>query len=116
MSTELSLTVEECSGYRSLISLIIHTDSYPQDISYKIYDESSQDPIVTGQGFSEASAMVYKDICLENGIYTLELLDANQNGWGAKAGYYLAVDRDLLIFEMIKVDYLIYQNIFNNRP
>ena len=103
MSTELSLTVEECSGYRSLISLIIHTDSYPQDISYKIYDESSQDPIVTGQGFSEASAMVYKDICLENGIYTLELLDANQNGWGAKAGYYLAVDRDLLIFEMGQV-------------
>ena len=103
MSTELSLTVEECSGYRSLVSLIIHTDSYPQDISYKIYDESSQDPIVTGQGFSEASAMVYKDICLENGIYTLELLDLNQNGWGAKAGYYLAVDRDLLIFEMGQV-------------
>ena len=103
LSTELSLTIEECSGYRSLISLIIHTDSYPQDISYKIYDESSQDPIVTGQGFSEASAMVYKDICLENGIYTLELLDANQNGWGAKAGYYLAVDRDLLIFEMGQV-------------
>ena len=103
MNTELSLTVEECSGYRSLISLIIHTDSYPQDISYKIYDESNQDPIVTGQGFSEASAMIYKDICLENGIYTLELLDANQNGWGAKAGYYLAVDRDLLIFEMGQV-------------
>ena len=31
------------------------------------------------------------------------MLDANQNGWGAKAGYYLAVDRDLLIFEMGQV-------------
>ena len=102
-STEFSLIVAECTGHHSLISLIIRTDSYPQDISYKIYNDISQDPIVTGQGFSEASTMIYKDVCLDNGIYTLELLDLNQNGWGAEAGYYLAVDRDLMIFEMGQV-------------
>ena len=45
----------------------------------------------------------YGDFCLNDGIYTLQILDSLSNGWTNPAGYYLTVDLGTMIFEMGQV-------------
>ena len=97
-----SLSVEVCTNGRSLVTLVAQTDYYPEEASYKVYQGAgtSGTVVASNNGFPMAYALNYGDFCLNDGIYTLQLLDSYGNGWGNPAGYYLTVDLGTMIFEM----------------
>ena len=97
-----TLGVEICTNGRSLVTLVARTDSSPQEASYKVYQGVGTSGTVVDSidRFMTASALNYGDFCLNDGIYTLELLDSYGNGWSSPAGYYLTVDVGAMIFEM----------------
>ena len=100
-----SLSVEICTGGRSLVTLVARTDSYPEQSSYKVYQGigTSGTVVRSIERFATSSSLNYGDFCLNDGIYTLELLDSSSNGWTNPAGYYLTVDVGEMIFEMGQV-------------
>ena len=101
-TTVLSFTVAICTGGRSLITLVARTDSYPTEASYKVYQGvgTSGTVVASVDSFSAASSLNYGDFCLEDNIYTLQLLDSYGDGWYNPAGYYLTIDLGTMIFEM----------------
>ena len=101
-TTVLSFTVEICTGGRSLITLVAYTDSYPSESSYKVYQGvgTSGTVVASINSFAASSSLNYGDFCLEDNIYTLQLLDSYGDGWFNPAGYYLTVDLGTMIFEM----------------
>ena len=101
-SAVLSFTVAICTNGRSLITLVAHTDSYPSEASYKVYEGvgTSGTVVASVASFTVSSGLNYGDFCLEDNIYTLELLDSYGDGWYNPAGYYLTIDLGTMIFEM----------------
>ena len=104
-TASFSLSVEICTGGRSLVTLVARTDSYPEQSSYKLYQGigTSGTVVRSIERFASSSSLNYGDFCLNDGIYTLELLDSSSNGWTNPAGYYLTVDVGEMIFEMGQV-------------
>ena len=100
-----SITIESCTGGRGLISLIVHTDKLPEQSSYKLYEGSGTSGLIvkSNDHFELPNFVNYLDFCLESGIYTLELFDSASDGWENPAGYYLAIDKGEMIFEMGQV-------------
>ena len=100
-----TMGVEICTNGRSLVTLVARTDSNPQQASYKLYQGVGTSGTVVDSidAFQVKSALNYGDFCLNDGIYTLELLDSSSNGWTNPAGYYLTVDVGEMIFEMGQV-------------
>ena len=104
-TTTFSLSVQICTGGRSLVTLVARADNNPDQCSYKVYQDigtsgtvvKSVDRLAIGTGLN------YGDFCLNDGIYTLQLLDSLSNGWTNPAGYYLTVDLGTMIFEMGQV-------------
>ena len=103
--TIFSLSVEVCTGGRSLITLVARTDNHPEQSSYKLYQGiGTTGTIVTSiDSFPVSSGLNYADFCMENGIYTLELLDSASDGWANPAGFYLTVDEGEMIFDLGQV-------------
>lgn len=101
-TTTLSFAVAVCTGGRSLITLVARTDSYPSEASYKVYQGvgTSGSVVASVTSFSASSSLNYGDFCLEDNIYTLQLLDSYGDGWYNPAGYYLTIDLGTMIFEM----------------
>ena len=97
-----SLTVEVCTGGRSLITLVVRTDSYPEEGSYKLYQGAgtSGTVIASIDEFKAASGLNYGDFCLNDGLYTIQLLDSASDGWSSPSGYYMTVDLGTMIFEL----------------
>ena len=104
-TASFSLTVESCTGGRSLVTLVVRTDSFPEQSSYRLYEGIGTSGTVVDSidRFMLASSLNYAYFCLNDGIYTLELLDSSSNGWSNPAGYYLTVDSGEMIFEMGQV-------------
>ena len=104
-TASFSLAVEVCTGGRSLVTLVARTDSYPEQSSYKLYQGvgTSGTVVRSIDRFATSSSLNYGDFCLNDGIYTLELLDSSSNGWINPAGYYLTVDVGAMIIEMGQV-------------
>ena len=104
-SATFTMDVGLCTGGRSLVTLVARTDSNPQQASYKVYQGIGTSGTVVDSidAFQVKSALNYGDFCLNDGIYTLELLDSSSNGWTNPAGYYLTVDVGEMIFEMGQV-------------
>ena len=104
-TTSFSLSVQVCTGGRSLVTLVARADNSPDQCSYKVYQGKGTSGTVVKSidRFSTPSGLNYGDFCLNDGIYTLQLLDANSNGWANPAGYYLTVDLGAMIFEMGQV-------------
>ena len=101
-SVSFSLSVEVCTGSQSLITLVARTDSYPGEGSYKVYQGigTSGTVVASIDSFITGSGLNYGDFCLDNDIYTIQLLDSGGDGWFNPAGYYLTVDMGAMIFEM----------------
>ena len=101
-SASFSLSVEGCSGSQSLITLVVYTDSYPSEGSYKVYKGigTSGTVVASIESFAVGNGLNYGDFCLENDIYTVQLFDSYGDGWFNPAGYYLTVDVGTMIFEM----------------
>ena len=97
-----SLSVEVCTGGRSLITLVARTDNYPEQSAYKLYQGigTTGTIVASVNYFPVSSGLNYADFCMEDGIYTLELFDSAGDGWSNPAGYYLTVDVGEMIFEM----------------
>ena len=74
-----SMSVEVCTGGRSLITLVARTDSSPAQSSYKLYQGKGTTGTVVSSidAFAIASNLNYGDFCLNHGIYTLELKDTS---------------------------------------
>ena len=104
-TASFSLTVSICTRGRSLVTLVARTDSYPEQSSYKLYQGigTSGTVVRSIDRFATSTSLNYGDFCLNDGIYTLELLDSSSNGWTNPAGYYLTVDIGEMIFEMGQV-------------
>ena len=101
-TASFSLTVQICTGGQSLITLVARTDNYPTETSYKLFQGAgtSGTLVSSNSAFPVASGLNYVDSCLQNGIYTIQLLDSFGDGWYNPAGYYLTVDVGTMIFEM----------------
>ena len=97
-----SLTVEVCTGGRSLITLVVRTDNYADEGSYKLYQGvgTSGTVVASVDKFRVGSGLNYGDFCLNDGLYTIELLDSASDGWASPSGYYLTVDLGTMIFEL----------------
>ena len=101
-TASFSLTVLICTGGKSLITLVVRTDNWPYEASYKLFQGAgtSGTLISSNSGFPVASGLNYVDSCLADNIYTLQMLDSYGDGWSNPAGYYLTVDVGTMIFEM----------------
>ena len=103
-AASFTMSVEICTGGKSLITLVARTDSFPEQSSYRLYagKGKSTEPIQQIEKFPIANTLYYGDFCLNHGIYTLELRDTS-TGWSNPGGYYLTVDIGEMKFEMGQV-------------
>ena len=100
--TTLTLSVDICTGTKSLITLVARLDSWAIEGSYKLFagKGTSGEVVSSNTGFRLPNGLNYVDFCVPHNVYTLELYDALQNGWSNPAGWYLTVDLGAMIFEM----------------
>ena len=103
--TTLHLTVIACTGDYSLITLVARLDSMPQEGSYRLHRGKSTEGAVVARNdrFMVGNGLNYVDWCLLEGLYTLELCEASDDGWTNPAGWYLMVDVGEMKFEMGQV-------------
>ena len=106
-TASVTLSVETCSGTKSLITLVVRTDNWGYEGSYKLYSGKgkSGEVISSLNSFKVSNALNYGDFCVPHGIYTVELCDSANDGWINPAGWYLTVDVGAMIFEMGQVAY-----------
>ena len=106
-TSSFTLSVEVCTGGRSLVTLVVQADYYPEEGSYKVYQGAgtSGTVVASNNGFQVQYGLNYGDFCLNDGIYTIELLDSYGDGWANPAGYWLTVDLGTMIFEMGQLGY-----------
>ena len=101
VSKEITLDVITCTGGKSLITLVVRTDSTPSIARYSLHKGKSPigDTIVDVDGLLLANTLNYGDFCLPDGLYTLQLT-GGLSGWENPAGYYLTIDVGEMKFEM----------------
>ena len=97
----VAVDVSVCTGGKSLITLVVRTDSTPLQASYKLYrgKQTQGTPVSELDHYRSLSALNYADFCLSHDIYALQLFDSSSNGWANPAGYYLTVDLGAMRFE-----------------
>ena len=79
----VTLSVEACTGGKSLITLVAFTDSWPSEGSYKLHRGKavSGEVVSSVSAFKVANGLNYGDFCVAHGLYALELLDSRKDGW-----------------------------------
>ena len=84
----VTLSVEACTGGKSLITLVALTDSWPSEGSYKLHKGKtvSGEVVSSVSAFKVANGLNYGDFCVAHGLYALELLDSRKDGWKNPAG------------------------------
>ena len=104
-TANFSITIDECIVTESRVTLLILTDSFCEQSSFRLYKGAGTDGTVikSNDQFELSYSLHYIDCCLENGIYTLELFDSARDGWANPAGYYITVDKGDTIIEMGQV-------------
>ena len=90
----LSLSIEVCTGGKSLITMVTRTDSYPAEASYKLYKGkgTTGEVVSTIDRYPRANTLYYADFCVPHEIYTLEAIDNAASGWVVPSGFMLTVD------------------------
>ncbi|OAO17017.1 hypothetical protein AV274_1271 [Blastocystis sp. ATCC 50177/Nand II] len=98
----VTLSVEACTGGKSLITLVAFTDSWPSEGSYKLHKGKavSGEVVSSVSAFKVANGLNYGDFCVAHGLYALELLDSRKDGWKNPGGWWLTVDLGEMIFDM----------------
>ncbi len=101
VSAQFTLAVEVCTGGKSLITLVVRTDNWPGEGSYKLYrgKDTTALPISQIDKFKIKAALNFEDFCLQDDIYTLVLYDSYSDGWVNPGGYYMSVDVGAMKFE-----------------
>ena len=98
----VTLSVEACTGGKSLITMVVRMDSWAYEGSYKLFKGkgTSGEVVSSNTAFMVSSGLNYGDFCVPHDIYTLEMYDTLKDGWWNPAGYYLTVDVGAMIFEL----------------
>ena len=98
----ITMSVDICYGGKSLMTMVVNTDGWPHEGSYKLFSGkgTSGQIVYQNTAFKVKSGLNYGDFCVAHGIYTLELYDSAKDGWNNPAGYYLTVDVGTMIFDM----------------
>ena len=98
----ITLSVEICTGTKGLITLVARMDNWPHEGSYKLYQGrgTTGQVIQSTNGFKVTSGLNYGDFCLPYGIYTVEVLDSQRDGWDVPAGWWLTVDLGAMIIDV----------------
>ena len=101
-SATVTLSVEVCTGGKSLITLVVRTDYWPHEASYQLHAGRgvSGEVIRSSDALAVPNGLNYADWCLPHALYTVELKDARQDGWANPAGWWLTVDLGAMLFEM----------------
>ena len=101
-SATVTLSVEVCTDGKSLITLVVRTDSWPYEGSYKLHVGRgvSGEVIRSSNALAVPNGLNYADWCLPHALYTVELKDAKKDGWANPAGWWLTVDLGAMLFEM----------------
>ena len=102
VSALFNLTVEACTGGRTLITLVARLDYYPTEGSYKLFagKDTDGEVVASVSAFTVKNGLNHAYWCLPHNIYTLVLYDSRSDGWGNPAGWYLTVDKGAMIFDM----------------
>ena len=98
----VTISVEICTGGKSLITMVVRMDSWAYEGSYKLFKGkgTSGQVMASNSAFTVSSGLNYGDFCVPHDIYTLEMYDTLKDGWFNPAGYYLTVDLGEMIIEM----------------
>ena len=98
----VTISVEACTGGKSLITMVVRMDSWAYEGSYKLFKGkgTSGEVVSSNTAFMVSSGLNYGDFCVPHDIYTLEMYDTLKDGWWNPAGYYLTVDLGAMIFEL----------------
>ena len=101
-TASITLSVEACTGTKSLITLVVQTDSWPEEGSFKLFSGkgTSGEVVASNPAFKVANGLNYGDFCVPHSIYTLEVADSRSDGWNNPAGWYLTIDVGKMVFEM----------------
>ena len=101
-TASITLSVEACTGTKSLITLVVQTDSWPEEGSFKLFSGkgTSGEVVASNPAFKVANGLNYGDFCVPHSIYTLEVADSRSDGWNNPAGWYLTIDVGEMVFEM----------------
>ena len=101
-TASITLSVEACTGTKSLITLVVQTDSWPEEGSFKLFSGkgTSGEVVAANPAFKVANGLNYGDFCVPHSIYTLEVADSRSDGWNNPAGWYLTIDVGKMVFEM----------------
>ena len=101
-TASITLSVEACTGTKSLITLVVQTDSWPEEGSFKLFSGkgTSGEVVASVPEFKVKNGLNYGDFCVANNIYTLVVYDLKKNGWSNPAGWYLTIDVGEMVFEM----------------
>ena len=107
VSALFNLTVEACTGGRTLITLTARMDSHPGEGSYKLFagKDTDGEVVASASAFTVRNGLNHAYWCLPHNIYTLVLYDSYKDGWDNPAGWYLTVDKGAMIFEMGQMPY-----------
>ena len=98
----ITLSVEICMGTKGLITLVARTDNWPHEGSYKLYhDRGTTGQVIQSTNvFKVKSSLNYGDFCVPYGIYTVEVLDSQRDGWKNPVGWWLTVDQGAMIIDV----------------
>ncbi|KAM7454010.1 hypothetical protein BLSTO_05237 [Blastocystis sp. subtype 1] len=101
-TASITLSVEICTGTKGLITLVALKDNWPHEGSYKLYQGrgTTGQVIQSNNGFKVKSGLNYGDFCVPYGIYTVEVLDSQRDGWKNPAGWWLTVDLGEMIIDV----------------
>jgi len=93
-TAEFSLACEACTGGKSLMTVRIYADNYPNENSWKLYEGrgTSGTVLKSMAMFPVRNSYYYLDFCMNDGFYTFEGRDSFGDGWGFNTGYTLTVD------------------------
>ena len=101
----LSVSVELCTGGKSLMTVRIRADGSPTENGWKLFEGRTTEgmPLQSISEFPVKNNYYYLDFCLVDGLYTFQAIDTFGDGWSSRAGYTLTVDLGTLELEIMQI-------------
>ena len=105
VTASFQLSVEICTGGRSLMTVRIYADGFKNENSWKLFQGrgTSGSPLQSVESFPVKSAVYYLDFCLNDGLYTFQGTDSYGDGWEPTSGYMLTADMGAMQLEINQV-------------
>ena len=102
VTASFQLSVEVCTGGRSLMTVRVYADGFKNENSWKLFQGrgTSGSPLQSVNSFPVKSAVYYLDFCLNDGIYTFQGIDSYGDGWEPTSGYMLTADLGAMELEI----------------